>query len=135
MFFSFGSGNRKPRARRTQWAGSTVRLSLESLEERAVPSGTSGGSGTLSGGGPGPSTQPTGVVSQSGGLGISGPGYPLPPGVTVTGSSGGSAQTQQTIVLVPLSGSPGGPSTSLAVVPMPVTGGGSGSTPGGSTKL
>jgi hypothetical protein len=130
MLFSLGSGTRKPTPRRGQRSGSTVRLNVESLEERAVPSGTSGGSGTLSGGGPGPTTQTTAVVSNSGG-----PGYPLPPGVTSSGTSGGSGQSQQTVVLVPLTGSPGGPSTSLAVAPMPVTGGCPGSTSDGTSKL
>jgi hypothetical protein len=121
-----------------------VRLFLEPLEERALLDGG------LSGGGPVPSSstdstsgsQP-GVVQTtsgssgssgstgSGSIGISGPGYPLAP------SSGPTlpppTQSQPVTVLVPISGTPGGSSTSLGVVAVCTSGGPSPSGSSGSS--
>ncbi|HTK75218.1 MAG TPA: hypothetical protein VL371_08170 [Gemmataceae bacterium] len=99
------------------------RLSLESLEDRTVPSSgpgggsglitgtpggsgtaviqTSGGSGSTSGGS---GSTPGGSGSTSGGsLFMSGPGYPLAPS---TGPTPTSPATTTTDVLVPLCGAP-----------------------------
>ena len=116
-----------------------VRLFLEPLEERALLDGG------LSGGGPGPSlstdstsgSQPAVVVTNGGGpgssgatgsgsVGISGPGYPLVPtgGPTIPPPSGPS-QSPPVTVLVPISGTPGGPGPSVGVVAV-CTGGGTG---------
>ena len=98
-----------------------------------MPSGGLSG-GPSGGGGPGP--QPTALLggSSSGGSGsgnqnLSGPGYPLAPTTspTLMASCGPS---QQTINLVPLSGSPSGPSATLTVIPMLVTVSGSTGGPG-----
>jgi hypothetical protein len=132
MLFSFWSGIRNAAARRPrQGQSKNRRLGLEVLEDRAVPSG-----------GPGPTTGGTGSGapqaaltsgSTSGGTGsgnqnLPGPGYPLAPTTapTMTPSCG---PAQQVTVLVPLSGSPGGPGATLTVAPMIVTV--SGSTSGG----
>jgi hypothetical protein len=66
--------------------------------------GTSGGIGTSGG---------------SGSAGISGPGYPLPPTSGPTRPDAGTLDpSQPTTVLVPLTGTPGGPDPTLAVVPV-----------------
>ena len=75
------------------------RLSLESLEDRTVPSsGPGGGSGLISG-------TPGGSGSTSGGSGgslfMSGPGYPLAP---TTGPTPASPTPTTSDVLVPLCG-------------------------------
>src|SRR5262249_53694189 len=113
------------------------RLFLEPLEERALLSGG------LSGGGPGPSlttgsnsgSQPAVVLTQSGGpgpssgtssggVGISGPGYPLAPTSGPTRLDPATLnQPLPTMILVPLTGTPGGPSVAVVAV---CTGGGSG---------
>jgi hypothetical protein len=146
MFSSLWSAFGKPRFRQPQRLPARRRLCLESLEDRALPSGGGPGTvlGTTSGSGSSPGG-PTAVISQSGSTpggsgqggggsgstGISGPGYPLAPAagptrpdVAVVG------QPTQDVVLVPLSGSPGGPT--FALVPMLVTVTGTGGTPGGS---
>jgi hypothetical protein len=127
----------KPASRRPQRSRSTrFRLSVESLEDRTVPSGGSDSSvtqpsGSTSGG---PGSPPAAVVTQtsspgtsggqgtSGGTGsvnISGPGYPLPPSCGPTRPDAGTLDpSQPTTVLVPLTGTPGGPGPTLAVVPM-----------------
>jgi hypothetical protein len=114
----------------------TRRLCLEALEERALLSGgLSGGPGPLptNSGGPGP--QPVAVISQgggtgssggsgSGGSGISGPGYPLPPNTAPPLPDPSTlSPTPPIMVLVPLTGTPGGPGPSLAVAPVCTSGG------------
>jgi hypothetical protein len=117
------------------------RLGLERLEGREVPSGglspsgssggpqqavaltsgsgqTSGGSGSTSGG--------SGSGSTSGGQGIPGPGYPLLPPTGPTISTVTTDPTTTTTVVVPISGTPGGSTSDLTVVPMSVPGGGPG---------
>ena len=111
------------------------RLGLEPLEDRALPSGGPGTSSvptppTSSPGGP--STQLAAVVSNSGGPDTSsvssstsgstsggGPGYPLPPGTgPVRPDPGTLTTTPPTTTLVPVTGTPGGPDPSLALVPV-----------------
>ncbi|SRR5579883_1202917 len=138
MLSTFWSAFWRSGSKRTRPVRPTsVRLSLEPLEERALLDGG------LSGGGPGPSlsTDPTsgsqtavvqttsGSTGSSGGtgsgsIGISGPGYPLAStsGPTLSPSSGPSQSTSVT-VLVPTSGTPGGPAPSFGVVAV-CTGGG-----------
>jgi hypothetical protein len=144
------TGNRTAPARKSRPARGP--LCLETLEDRALPSGgpgtssllsvggpaspggTSGGSGSTSGG-PAPAILSTGgtgqivvVTTTSGGGGGpgGGPGYPLPPttGPTMTGS--GCVTGTDTSVPMPLPGS------TVAVVPVLLTtSGSSGSTSGG----
>jgi hypothetical protein len=135
MFFSFMSGLRKQGARRSQQRRPlSRRLGLEVLEDRTVPSGglSAGPSG---GGGPQPTALVSGSTSGGSGSGnqnLSGPGYPLAPTTSPT-LAASCGPSQQTSVLVPLSGSPGGPSATLTVAPMVITVSGSpgGSGPGG----
>jgi hypothetical protein len=95
---------------------------LEALEDRNLLSGGPGG-------GPGPSggsgTPVVAVLSTSvsngsgGGLGISGPGYPLAPATGPARPDPATlSQPSTTTVLVPLSGTPGGPGPTVAVVPV-----------------
>jgi hypothetical protein len=111
-------------------------LSLTTLEDRTVPSagmadgstlltGTPGGSGsqpatlTQTSGGPGPSAPPStsgGSSSIGGSTSGGGPGYPLPPttGPTPTGST--DPNPTPSAVLVPLCGTPGGPTVVVSPV-------------------
>jgi hypothetical protein len=144
MLTDFWLALKKLSSRRPQRPRLAHRLSLESLEDRLALSGgpgISGGPGPTSGSS-GSGSQPVAIVATSGSPGssggngsgsivLSGPGYPLAP------SSGPArpdpstlSQPAQTTVMVPLTGTPGGPSPSLAVVPV-CTGGGPGSPPAG----
>ena len=115
-------------------------LWLETLEDRALPSGGPGTSAIVSGGsgsspgGPTPAILSTGstgpgqivvvtTTSGSGGGPGGGPGYPLPPttGPTMTGS--GCTTTTDTSVPMPLPGS------TVAVVPVLLTTSGGPTTP------
>jgi hypothetical protein len=131
MFSNLWSALQKPASRRPQRSRSTSRrLGVETLEDRALPSGGPGGglvspSGSTPGGS---GSQPAAVLTQSGGPGsssggsISGPGYPLPPSSGPSRPDPGTLDpTTSTAVLVPLTGTPGGPDPTLAVVPI-VTG-------------
>jgi hypothetical protein len=127
MFFIFWTGLRKTRARRAQQRRSmSRRLVLEALEDRTVPSGgLSGGPGPSGGGDPG--SQPAAILSSttpggtgSGNQNLPGPGYPLAPTTSPT-LTASCAPSQQTTVLVPLTGSSGGPNATLTVVPMVIT--------------
>jgi hypothetical protein len=129
------AGERLPKRTRSRGR----RLGLETLEDRAVPSGVSGGPGPSGGSGqtlvqdaaivaaPQSGGQGPGGGNGSGAVGISGPGYPLAPalGPTTTGVAT-TGLSQPVVVLLPLTGSPGGPSSSLTVVPVLVNGGGPG---------
>src|SRR5262245_39210059 len=118
MFSSLISGRRKSasvgRARVTQ-----TRLSVESLEDRTVPStGPGGGSGLITGtpGGSGTAviqtstsgSTPGGSGSTSGGSGgslfLSGPAYPLAP---TSGPAPTDAGSPPTSTLVPMCGTTG----------------------------
>jgi hypothetical protein len=112
-----------------------VRLCLESLEERTLLSGGLSGGPGPSGSSGGSGSQQVIVQSSSGGSGnsnLSGPGYPL---VSTNGATrtdpGTLSQTDPTIVLMPLSGTPGGSGPTLSIVPVCTggtsTSGGSGS--------
>jgi hypothetical protein len=137
MFFAWWLALKQSVSRRPRRSlPATRRLCLEPLEERALLSGgLSGGPGpsATNSGGPGP--QPVAVISQSGGTGssggsgssgggISGPGYPLPPSTAPPLPDPGTlSPTSPIMVLVPLTGTPGGSGPSLALAPVCTTGG------------
>jgi hypothetical protein len=128
MFASIWSALSKSAGHRSQRQRPLNRRpNLEVLEDRYLLSGGPGPSvANLSGpsspqvvvlnqgGGPGSSG-----TSGSGGIGISGPGYPLPP---VTGpvrpDPSTLSQPPATIVLMPVSGTPGGSGPTMTVVPI-----------------
>ena len=150
MFADLWFALRKLASRRPQRLRSTSRLYLEPLEDRlplsgglvtgSDPSPTSGSNVSGSqqvaivgqSGGPGPSGgQGTSGGSGSSSLFLSGVGYPLAP---TTGPARPDpstlSQPPQTTVMVPLTGTPGGPYSIMAVVPV-CTGGGPASPPAG----
>jgi hypothetical protein len=133
MFAELWSALRKSPTRRPQRSGPlNRRLCLEALEDRNLLSGGPGpstanvsGSGspqvavvTPSGGSSSSSGQTSGG-SGSGAVGISGPGYPLAP------TSGPTRPDPTTLsqppggtTLVAITGTPGGPDPTVAVVPV-----------------
>jgi hypothetical protein len=134
MFASIWSALRKSAAHRPQRQRPLNRRpSLEALEARYLLSGGPGGgpdpsAANLSG--PGPGSQPAVVLNQGGGpgssggstsgaVGISGPNYPLAP-TTGPARPDPTTLSQPTtiMVLVPLTGTPGGPTPTVTVVPV-----------------
>jgi hypothetical protein len=145
MLIELWFGLRKFSSRRPQRLRSTSRLCLEPLEDRmCLSAGPSAGGAPIpsSGSSGGTGSQPVAIVAgasgtqgTTGGSGtssvLSGPGYPLAP---TTGPArpdpGTLSPPPQTTVLVPMTGTPGGPDPTLTVLPV-CTGGGPGSTPAG----
>jgi hypothetical protein len=125
------SGPRRPQRPRETHS----RLAVERLEDRTLLSGgLAGGPGPSGGRRTGDGSGLIAVVDQRGGRGLSGPGYPLAPVSGPSRPDPGTVvtQTQPTTMVVSTSGSPGGPSPTLTVVPVVISGT-SGSTPGGSS--